>query len=134
MKITATLANGQRKAYEVGELDLGEFRTLKRLFDVKRMDLLDPRDPDHLVGYLTIAELRQSPGRELEQVVREFEAVSKIEVEAEDEDEQDPTRAASSQSSSESQPSASTPEGASPAVGADGGARAAGSADPAGSS
>lgn len=80
------------KSYEIVELELGEFRLLKREFGLSRMDQLDPRDPDHLVGYIAIMELRENPNAELSQIVAEVEAIKAIDFE-DDGDGSDPSQA-----------------------------------------
>lgn len=110
MKITADGG----KTYEVGEFSLGEFRLMKREFGLERMDLLDPRDPDHLVGVLAIAARRESPGRDWEEIVAEVERVESIEVEGAEDGDEDPTAdspessKASEQSGSDGGPVASS--------------------------
>lgn len=75
------IAGGEK--YEVGELSLGEFRLLKRRFNVERMDLLDPRDPDHLVGLLVVAELRADPTLKVDDLIEKHEQHSEIDFEGE---------------------------------------------------
>lgn len=74
------------KVYEVGALTLGEFRILKRDFGVERMDLLDPRDPDHMVGFIYIAERRKNPAVKLDDILDDIEQITEIRFEL-DEDE-----------------------------------------------
>lgn len=95
MKLTA---NG--KQYELGELNLGEFRLLKRHFGVDNMAAIHPGDPDVLVGLVVVAMLRDNPERDVEDAVREVEALSSIEIDADEDDESDPTSADSQESSS----------------------------------
>ena len=104
------------KTYEiVAEMELGEFRFLKREFGVTRMDLVDPRDPDTLVGLMVLAELRENPGLDLAETTKRVERVKRLEVHMDDEeDDEDPTREGSEDSSPEPEPSGSgdgSPEG-----------------------
>ena len=92
------------KVYEVGELTLGEFRLLKREFGVADVSKINPADPDVIVGLTALAALRSEPGRDLDEIVREIEALTTIEVEG-DEDETDPTSEGSAESSSDTSPS-----------------------------
>lgn len=69
----------------VDDPTLGELRLLKREFDVRGVDKLDPSDPDHIAGLLYLSMRRQDPSTTVEDV----DKLSSIEVVEEDEG-QDP--------------------------------------------
>lgn len=67
---------------------LGELRVLKREFDLRGVDKLDPMDPDHIAGLLYLSMHRANPSVTVADVdnVREVEVV--------DDDGDPPTEAA----------------------------------------
>lgn len=75
------------KTYEVGELDLGEFRLLKREFGVTDLSKINPADPDVIVGLIVVCARRAEPDRDLADIIREIEAVTTVEVENDEGDE-----------------------------------------------
>lgn len=75
------------KRYDVHALTLGEHRVLKREFGVQTIDALNPADPDHLVGLLYVMERRKRPNLTVEEIEREVENATTIEV-VEDEGEE----------------------------------------------
>jgi hypothetical protein len=74
------------KEYVVDALTLDEFLILKRDFGVERMDLLDPRDPEHLLGYIFIAERRRNPNITPDDALKLFGGVKEVEFHLDDDE------------------------------------------------
>jgi hypothetical protein len=80
------------QTYELDRLTLGEARILKHEFDMQSLELLDPSDPDHLIGLLYLAMRRKRPHDPRETLMAQIEGVS-FEDMAEVESDGDPTEA-----------------------------------------
>ena len=81
------------KVYELDRLTLGDGAVLKRRFGVTDLDKFDPRDPETLLGLITLAvsKARGIPIADAEKVAGDFDLADISGVE--DEPEPDPTPA-----------------------------------------
>jgi hypothetical protein len=80
------------QTYELDRLTLGEARILKHEFDMGSLELLDPSDPDHLIGLLYLAMRRKRPTEPRDALMAQIEGVS-FEDMADAESDGDPTGA-----------------------------------------